>query len=410
MMTQSTPPGDQRSGNNESLGNEDHAQGRDEGYREGPYASRMHADDADLDAGAPVLRSSEVQRLNRKALVFLAGIVALLVVAIVFSFMKLGGEDEVPVVRQEAPQIPDAPTPTRAPTLPTEPIEVQPLPEPPILPPSDSEIADDRALPREPARDMGPSLMDRRMLDAAANSAGGDTSGSPLANDPVAQALLANMNAQNGQQAASAQVEKATSAQFIRNPDVLMVRGTYIRCVLETRIVTDIPGFTSCIVTEPVYSINGRSLLLPRGSKVLGSYDYEPKGPRVAVVWDRITTPNGIDVSMRSPGVDNLGGAGHEARYTAHWGSRITSAILISLISDAFKYAAAENGPPTSTVGAGGVVVQQPYESATARSVERLANQALDNRRPPTAIINQGTVVNVYVAQDVDFAGVVSKF
>jgi len=39
--------------------------------------------------------------------------------------------------------------------------------------------------------------------------------------------------------------------------------------------------------------------------------------------------------------------------------------------------------------------------------MERLANEALSsNRRPPTVTINQGTIVNVYVAKDVDFTNV----
>ena len=68
---------------------------------------------------------------------------------------------------------------------------------------------------------------------------------------------------------------KISIAQYQRNPDTLLVRGTYIRCVLETRIITDVDGFTSCIVTEPVYSINGHKLLLPKGSKALGRYQGE---------------------------------------------------------------------------------------------------------------------------------------
>ncbi|MGK2911363.1 MAG: TrbI/VirB10 family protein, partial [Sphingobium sp.] len=49
-----------------------------------------------------------------------------------------------------------------------------------------------------------------------------------------------------------------------------------------------------------------------------------------------------------------------------------------------------------------------PYESATARTMERLANRALEQAmsRPPTVTINQGTVLNVYVAKDVDFSAV----
>ena len=40
--------------------------------------------------------------------------------------------------------------------------------------------------------------------------------------------------------------------------------------------------------------------------------------------------------------------------------------------------------------------------------MERLANQALDRsvNRPVTVTINQGLVVNIYVAKDVDFTAV----
>jgi len=180
--------------------------------------------------------------------------------------------------------------------------------------------------------------------------------------------------------------------------------------VLETRIVTDIPGFTSCVVTEPVYSINGRSLLLAKGSKISGRYDTDVNGPRVSVVWDRITTPDGVDVRMASPGVDNLGGAGHPGDYDAHWGSRMGAALMISLISDVFKYEGEVSGPNTTTIS-NGVVTQAPFDSNTARTMERLANQALDRsiNRPATVTVNQGTVVNIYVARDVDFSAVLQR-
>ena len=203
--------------------------------------------------------------------------------------------------------------------------------------------------------------------------------------------------------------EDASSAQFINNPDALLVRGTYVRCVLETRIITDVPGFTSCVVTEPIYSVNGRRLLLPKGSKASGRYNTDANGPRVAVVWDRITTPNGIDINMASPGVDNLGGAGHPGDYDAHWPSRVGAALMISLLSDAFKYEGEIHGPRTTTVS-NGLITQAPFDSNTARTMQRLASQALDRGigRPATITINQGTVVNIYVAKDVDFSTVLA--
>lgn len=258
-------------------------------------------------------------------------------------------------------------------------------------------------------------------------SAGGEPGAEGGAGDGDASSQAAMLQAQQMQALQNAMLglppggaapptvaEPDASAQFMSNPDALLLRGTYLRCVLETRIVTDIPGFTSCILTEPVYSANGRRLLLPKGSRILGRYGEQEDGmARVAVVWDRVITPTGIDVSMSSPGVDGLGGAGHPGDYSGHWGSKIMSALLISLVSDAFQWGAAEHGPRSSTVisGPGGAtVVDQPFESATARSMERLANQALQksaNRRGTTTI-NQGTVVNVYVAQDVDFTSVLA--
>nr|WP_255692866.1 TrbI/VirB10 family protein [Luteimonas sp. XNQY3] len=200
-----------------------------------------------------------------------------------------------------------------------------------------------------------------------------------------------------------------TSARPLYSPDTLLLRGTYIRCVLQSRVISDFPGYTSCIVTEPVYSVNGRRLLLPRGSKVMGFYNADSViGDRAAIVWDRITTPTGLDVNMRSPGVDALGSAGNSGHHTAHWGQRLASALLISMLGDAFKYAAAEHGRPQTSFG-NGFVVQNPYESNTARTLERMANMALERNmaRPPTVTINQGAVVNVYVARDVDFSAVV---
>ena len=406
-MSQNMPPNPP--GRSDEEGDSDFGRNRDQDadardQANNPYYANQQgsAPPPDLDAGAPQLKSNELQRLNRKALLFLAGIVALLVVA-AFWMIKSAGSDDDKVVkppREEKVVIPELPGSTGAPAEP-EPIEVEQYAAAPALPPLPPEQAPDPSEYRDvPPAPREPSLMERRMgagADSANVDAPGNAYGQPMI--PGAPPVAPPENV------------PPSSAQFIYKPDALLVRGTYIRCVLETRIITDIPGFASCIVTEPIYSINGRSLLLPKGSKISGKYNNAgATGPRVAVIWDRITTPNGIDVNMASPGVDNLGGAGHPGKYNAHWGSRIASALMISLISDAFSYAAAENGPRTTTI-TNGTVVDTPFESSTARTMERLANQALDKSisRPPTVTINQGTVVNVYVSRDVDFTGVLAR-
>lgn len=391
-------------------------------YGANPYYAQHHAAAApDLDSGSPVLRSSDVQRLNRKALVFLAGIVALLVVAAIWMFSSATADENEgkPKVAEQEVTIPELPKGSEAgevpepsvsdlPPLPMADIAAaQAQPELPAAPPA-------MPLPYEDASTAGshePTLMERRMSNIAGSEAPPAMGGVPgmMPPDAYAQTMMNLAGQGNGQQATKPTRVLPTSAQPFTNPDTLLLRGTYIRCVMETRIITDVAGFSSCVVTEPVYSVNGRRLLLPKGSKISGTYENENiTGPRVAVVWDRITTPSGIDINMASPGVDNLGGAGHPGDYNAHWASRIGSALLISLISDAFKYAGAKHGPQASTITNSGNEVIQPYESNTARAMERLANQAVDRsmNRPPTVTINQGTVVNVYVAKDVDFSSV----
>ncbi|QQP97417.1 TrbI/VirB10 family protein [Lysobacter enzymogenes] len=364
----------------------------------------------DLDANAPQLKNADVQRLNRKALLFLAGIV-LLLLAVAFFLLKsaTAPEDKPKKVDEEVIDVPAAPLTTQQqqlPPLPPDPVPVEPIPmaAPPQQQPQ--EQPENQGAPVE----RGPSLVERRMLGENQGGSGGQNS-----SDPTQQylAMVAAQGqpggAQGGQGGAAVERETITSAQPLYNPDTLLLRGTYIRCVMETRIITDVPGFTSCVVTEPIYSVNGRRLLLPKGSKVSGRYqNTNTDSKRVSVIWDRITTPTGLDVNMASPGIDNLGGAGIPGQYDAHWGSRIASALLISLISDAFKYAAAENGPESTTVTNGGTVITQPYESNTAKSMERLANQALDKsvNRQATITVNQGSVVNIYVAKDVDFSPV----
>ncbi|NYF34783.1 TrbI/VirB10 family protein [Stenotrophomonas sp. JAI102] len=416
-MSQNTTPGnDPYDGREQEQGPQGNGPAAGETHSNPYFGTAQPAQTPDLDAAAPQLRSAEEQRLNRKALAFLAGIL-LLVVAMGYLLLRGSGDkDAKPVTGTPVTSTPELPNLNQgAPAVPVAPAD--PIP---MLPPSEANTQP-TLVPLQSPEPMGPrvpTLLERRLAGIDGAAANGVSGGPPNGQNPAIEAaarsaMMAQMGGQQPGGPARLQrgpdVEDVSNASFIRSPDALLVRGTYLRCVLETRIITDYAGYTSCLLTEPVYSINGRSLLLPKGSKIYGSYGGRPTGKRVEVIWDRITTPNGLDVAMSSPGIDGLGSAGHPGQYDAHWGARIGSALMISLIADAFKYAAAENGPETTTVTGSGLAVQSPYESATARTMERLAGEALSERSPPTVTINQGTVLAVYVAKDVDFSDVLSQ-
>ncbi|MEG2805037.1 TrbI/VirB10 family protein [Stenotrophomonas sp.] len=373
-----------------------------------PYTRRGQGAEPDLDGESPYLRADDVQRLNRKALAFLAAIVLALGALAIWIFSGgLSSKDEA-VKKAPSAQVVIPAAPRDLPDLPPEqpiaqaPQMVEQLPPLPVVDDSPEPMLMGDVGPRQPTP---MSLLERRMLDAGAAQAAAENAGDMGPQYPMMPGMPGAQPAAPPRRAA----DGPTSAQPLYKPSTLLLRGTYIRCVLQSRVISDFPGYTSCIVTEPVYSVDGKRLLLPRGSKIQGSYGGDDiLGDRVAIVWDRITTPTGLDVNMKSPGVDNLGSAGNPGYYNAHWGQRIASSLLISILADAFKYAAAENGPETSTY-VNGAVVQNPYESATARTMERMANVAMERNmaRPATVTINQGTIVNVYVSRDVDFSAVI---
>jgi type IV secretion system protein VirB10 len=352
---------------------------------------------SNLDANAPTLKSGDLRQMNRRALFYLTAIVILLL-AVAFWLIK-GPSRKAPAPKQTetitVPMAPIAPmAPAALPQLPVTP-SVQPIPLTPPLP----KVA--QTAPSQPTKSQGPSLLQRRLEEGQGNATS-ETSPAPAGNPSKGA----------GDELGAMQDEK-TSAQALSNPDAIMVRGTFIRCVLQTRIISDFPGFASCVVTEPVYSFTGKHLLLPKGSKVLGKYKSKPIiGNRLFVIWDRIITPTGIDVNMSSPGVDDLGSSGDPGYLDSHWGSRITAALLISMLSDGFSYEAAEHGPKTTSLAGNGVAVESPFQSNTAQTLQSLSQQAVQQaaQRPATITINQGTIIDVYVAKDVDFSGVVSKF
>lgn len=428
-MSQQTPPNVPGNQDDHAYASQSPSFAQEGGQGANPYfGQRSAAPPPDLDSGSPTLTSAEAKQLNRKALLFLAGIVLMLL--LLGYFVLWGGKDEPdPEPRRASADqmtVPNAPT-TPPPDLPPTPVEddfaaMQADPVP-LLPPVDPDMGSTRSVGASDgvSGPRPPSLMDRRMASAGGqmrSQAQGAESAAGSPNPEVQQMLnmqAAMLGLPPGGPAAPTVAMAQTNAQFLSNPSALLIRGTYLRCVLESRIITDVPGYTSCILTEPVYSVNGKQLLLPKGSKILGKYKRPEDGvARVEVIWDRVVTPTGLDVTMASPGVDGLGGAGHPGDYDGHWAQKITSALLISLISDGFQWAAAEHGPRSSTVIAGptggATVIDQPFESATARSMEQLANEALRKSaaRPGTVTINHGTVVNVYVAQDVDFSSVLA--
>lgn len=162
----------------------------------------------------------------------------------------------------------------------------------------------------------------------------------PAAQDETVEAqALRSRERQGSEVSATAQI----SAAKLGRRSYVLAKGAFIPCVLETQLVSNVFGMTSCVVTQNVYSDNGHLLLIERGSKVSGNYGSNLRNgdSRLAVIWDRIKTPNGITVDVNSPGSDGVGAMGLPGTVDMHWGKRIGGAVMLSLLQDSVQYATA---------------------------------------------------------------------
>lgn len=180
----------------------------------------------------------------------------------------------------------------------------------------------------------------------------------------------------------------------------LLKKGTNISCTLDTKIVTTHPGITRCIVNKDVYSSNGRVLLVERGSEIIGEQTTAllQGQARVFVLWNTIDTPNGVTLDINSPSADSLGASGQPAQVDTHFWKRFGGAIMLSLIDDGLVIMGDRVSQSGNTVS---------YDN-TSDAVQNMASEALKNtiNIPPTGYVNQGELVNVMVARDVDFRSV----
>ncbi|GAA5102729.1 type IV secretion system protein VirB10 [Bartonella acomydis] len=188
-------------------------------------------------------------------------------------------------------------------------------------------------------------------------------------------------------------------ASNLGNRNYIIAMGASIPCILETAISSDQPGFTSCIVSRDILSDNGRVVLLDKGTQIIGEYRAGlKKGQnRLFVLWNRAKTPDGVIITLASPATDALGRSGMDGDIDNHWFERIGSALLVSIVKDATSYAKGRflKGPEKDNV-------------ATTSSGENIANIITENYAniPPTLTKNQGEMVNVFVAHDLDFSNV----
>src|SRR5207237_7091125 len=146
----------------------------------------------------------------------------------------------------------------------------------------------------------------------------------------------------------------AAEARMLPTRRLLLPKGAFIDCTLETAIDSTLPGMTTCIAATDTFSADGSVVLLERGTKLVGETRGEVRqgAARVFVLWTEARTPTGVVVPLSSPGTDELGRSGLPGEVNRHFWDRFGAAILLTVLNGAVQA-----GAESTSHGAGTVIL-----------------------------------------------------
>ncbi len=179
--------------------------------------------------------------------------------------------------------------------------------------------------------------------------------------------------------------------------------GWDIPAVLEQALNSDLPGEIRALVAENVYdTATGRYLLIPQGSRLVGTYDshvgYGQNG--VQIVWNRIIFPDASSIDLNGMvGQDASGAAGLRGKVDNHLKRLVGYSILSSLLTAGFEFSQSRGNQS---------VLQYPNigdtaASAVGQELGRVGSQLTERQMniQPTIKIRVGLKFNVRVDRDI---------
>lgn len=208
--------------------------------------------------------------------------------------------------------------------------------------------------------------------------------------------------------AASALADRSATARQLKRIDATIVEGTMIPGILETAIVSDLPGQVRAIVSQDVYSFDGRRVLIPTGSHLIGEYqsDVVRGQKRIFVIWTRFIRDDGVTVRLNSIGADSLGRSGLTGVVDNKFRERFGAAILLSIVGGVSSYLTGSGSNAATGNNDQATRAEDIARNTIAQTFSDMANQALGDSLhiKPTISVAQGERIFVYVRQDLDFS------
>jgi type IV secretion system protein VirB10 len=182
-----------------------------------------------------------------------------------------------------------------------------------------------------------------------------------------------------------------------RSPNTLFA-GTILPCVLTQGINSDLPGQIGCLISQNVYdTITGKLLLIPQGTRAIGTYDSHVAygQDRVLVVWTRLLRPDGSTLSLEGmPGTDLSGYAGLTGHVNNHYLRLLSGVVLGSLIGASAQIATGANSQNPSFAALAVQGAGQNFNEAGQQITRKNLNIQ------PTIEVPPGARLNIFATKD----------
>jgi len=179
--------------------------------------------------------------------------------------------------------------------------------------------------------------------------------------------------------------QEKQEADFKYRGDMHLVlgRGKILDAVVESAINSDYGGEIRAVMSRDVYSEWGKNILIPKGSRLFGTYSAGVSGNygRVQVEWTRIDLANGYSVNLSGIGIDALGRKGAQGRVDDKFKERFANAVMNSAFS--IGVASAVDKVVTPVVSTQAAATQ----TSTATAIQNLANGIFSQSIAPTATL-----------------------
>lgn len=177
-------------------------------------------------------------------------------------------------------------------------------------------------------------------------------------------------------------------------------KGTVFPCTPSQPISSSLPGPVKCTTDQNVFSMDGNTILLPRGTEVNGTIEHGlgTGEERLFLVWTDALTPKPdlLPIPLDAPAADEMGQSGVPGDINDHLWKKIKAALAVSSIDIATSAATglAQRGNGNTNLNFGGVGSQ-------AQSLGQMALQH-DINIPSTLYRGPGQPLTVYIPKYID--------